>query len=175
MNSNPSYTKYIETRRDITDYEYWLRMNLNEVINTAIATTGRNKLCVADSGCGEGRFLDSLLRTQGDKIACAYGISMHPLENLIKLPKKYDQKLIVHIGRFQNISSKLKEVDVLFDVFGAFEYSMNRFELLHMYYDCLSMGGVAKILVRTLQTWIDNRPLADFLMALSPACFSSTE
>lgn len=132
------------TNRDLDNYSNKFKIKIMDVISNYYKID--NKVSVLDSGCGQGVFCSDLLSIAEGKLDKVFGISKDYFSSIAKITKRWPSNFVFYHGTAQEVLQKEKiEVNLIFDVWGAFSYSLEKMDLLKLYYDSLKLAGRAYI------------------------------
>ncbi len=126
--------------------------SLKELIIKRAKETGR-KIKILDAGCGQAYSIDGLLSDKEleNSIESISGISLHYFNHVKDVMKNHGKRFIYYSGTAQSVLSKAVETnsafDFILDVWGAYRYSEDKYDLLKQYHQALKPGGQAFILM----------------------------
>jgi len=129
------YKKHLELKNSIPA----LCKKLSEDLN--------RKISILDSGCGQAVADEELLKSRSldSIISKITGVSMHHFSTIDPIVEKYSSRFSYYNATTQDFLSKFTkpQFDLILDVYGAYYYSLERPNLLRLYYESLKQGGVA--------------------------------
>jgi SAM-dependent methyltransferase len=105
------------------------------------------KIKVLDSGAGQGVALDTLLKSKwGKQIKKVTGVSIHSFANVKKVLTRHKNRIDWYLGDSLKVLPKLSaEYDLITDIWGSYNYSIDRVKLIKAIHGVLTIGGRAYI------------------------------
>jgi SAM-dependent methyltransferase len=133
------------TTRTIEKYEEVLKVQFAPFINWHYNNYG--PINVLDAGCGNAVFSKELLSSRArSKIKKIYGVSLDNFPGALALSEAQCKFSFMHmpidVATHRLIGLGVK-INVIFDVWGPFSYSLQKMNLLRQYYSILQKGGRA--------------------------------
>ncbi|HSX20962.1 MAG TPA: hypothetical protein VLG38_07580, partial [Gammaproteobacteria bacterium] len=134
--------------RDIKEYKDLLNTDIKLLVKSSYDKHG--PITILDAGCGKAIAMQELLKdtSTGPFIKSIIGISKDHFGEIKRALDKYPEKFIYYNGKAEVVLAQHKfAVHIIFDVWGAFTYSLEKMLLLQQYYAALELNGKAYIYV----------------------------
>ena len=140
--------------RTIDKYEEVLEIKFAPFIHWHYHTYG--PINILDAGCGNGVFSKELLASNHSvTIKKIYGVSLDKFTEAVRLSEDCSKFKFMHMpveiatARLEGLGVK---INIIFDVWGPFSYSLEKMDVLKKYYSLLQDGGRAFLFLGTCFT-----------------------
>lgn len=133
------------TTRTIVKYEEVLEISFTPFLNWHYNNNGL--INILDAGCGNAVFSKELLASEhGAKIKKVYGVSLDKFAGAVSLRETCRKFVFMHMpinvaaSRLEGLGVK---INIIFDVWGPFSYTLQKMDVLRDYFSLLQRGGRA--------------------------------